>query len=477
VKIVHVPFCFYPNAVGGTEVYVASLASLLAAEQGWDMLIAAPAARTEEYRHGSTRVRRYATATDVADVGELYGEGDELAATEFGKMLAEERPDIVHLHAFTRGVSLKVLRNAKARSIPVVFTYHTPTVTCTRGTMMKWGSVVSDGIMLGRRCTACTLHGLGMNRIGAEIIASMPRPARNLLANNRKSGGIWTALRMRELIEKRHAATRMFLNEVDHIVAVCDWVRDVLIRNGVPAKRITLCRQGIESREHGARSGEHPPSHKATARQGDQGIERADNTNALPERFTADRPLRLVFFGRLHPTKGLHVLIEALRLDESLPVRLDIYGTAQGEGGEVYTDRIRKLAAGDPRIEFKSPVPPEDVIPVMREYDMVVVPSQWLETGPLVVIEAFAAGLPVLGSNLGGIAELVQHNVNGCLVAPSPARDWLAALRRIVVDPNLIRQWQRELPPSRTIQQVAAEMTQLYQSLLQRKHSVSHVFD
>ena len=95
-------------------------------------------------------------------MSELYGEGDELAAREFEKILDEEEPDLVHLHAFTRGVSLKIVRAAKARQIPVVFTYHTPTVTCTRGTMMRWGRIPCDGEMLGRRCTACTLHGLGI---------------------------------------------------------------------------------------------------------------------------------------------------------------------------------------------------------------------------------------------------------------------------------------------------------------------------
>src|SRR5207245_929905 len=67
-----------------------------------------------------------------------------------------------------------------------------------------------------------------------------------VLRKSRRSGGIWTALRMRELVQRRHRATRALLTEVDHVVAVCEWVRDVLLRNRVPAEKITMCRQGIE---------------------------------------------------------------------------------------------------------------------------------------------------------------------------------------------------------------------------------------
>ena len=59
MKIIKVPFCFYPDAVGGTEIYVASLARLLREEHGCDVLIAAPGARSGEYMHENLRVRRF----------------------------------------------------------------------------------------------------------------------------------------------------------------------------------------------------------------------------------------------------------------------------------------------------------------------------------------------------------------------------------------------------------------------------------
>src|SRR5204863_5972676 len=140
------------------------------------------------------------------------------------------------------------------------------------------------------------------NRFVATTLASMPKRGRERLAKTKKSGGIWTALRMRELVEQRHRVTRGLLAEVDHIVAVCDWVRDVLIRNGVPANKITLCRQGIGFGD-GARG-------QRTEDRGQRSeiaeVETAKLTHLPTERFTKERPLRLVYLGRLDPTKGVH---------------------------------------------------------------------------------------------------------------------------------------------------------------------------
>jgi glycosyltransferase involved in cell wall biosynthesis len=95
------------------------------------------------------------------------------------------------------------------------------------------------------------------------------------------------------------------------------------------------------------------------------------------------------------------------------------------------------LAEKDPRISFKFPVPAEKVVEILAEYDLLAVPSQCLETGPLVVLEAFAAGIPVIGSNLGGIAELVKHEVNGLLVEPNSVKAWCQQLQRLCQDTDL----------------------------------------
>jgi glycosyltransferase involved in cell wall biosynthesis len=442
MKIIQIPFCFYPDSVGGTEVYVDALSRHLQ-EQGVNVLIAAPGSESQSYFHNKLPVRRFAVSGAVANLRELYDEGDKLAAREFSSILDEEKPDLVHLHAFTSGASLRLVRAAKQRQIPVVFTYHTPTVSCQRGTLMRGGTQVCDGKLDLHTCARCTLQGLGLNPISANLLGSLPVIVGRSLERMNLSGGVWTALQMTELISYRHAAFNALMSEADLVVAVSNWVKDVLVRNQVSPAKITVIRQGL--------------CHTQFALTKDRGEE------------TLKTPLKIAFLGRLDPTKGVDILIKALQLDPQLPVQLDIYGVSQGGAGDAYQQELQNLAQKDPRIRFKYPVPAEKVVKILAEYDLLAVPSQWLETGPMVVLEAFAAGIPVIGSNLGGIAERVEHEVNGLLVKPNSVKAWYGELQRLSQDRDLLMRLRAGISPPQGMEEVAETMKKLYRVLLQEK--------
>ena len=80
-----------------------------------------------------------------------------------------------------------------------------------------------------------------------------------------------------------------------------------------------------------------------------------------------------------------------------------------------YGRELQHQLENDHRFEVKYNLPNDQLLKVLSGFDLCVVPSLWLETGPLVVLESFAAGVPVLGSRLGGIAELVRDGVDGLL--------------------------------------------------------------
>jgi glycosyltransferase involved in cell wall biosynthesis len=441
VKVIHVPFSFPPDPMGGTEVYVEALAHLQRRD-GLTAIVAAPARHETSYWHRDIWVRRFAVAESVTDIRELYGDGDKLAAEGFAKILAAEGADLVHLHAFTRAVSLRLVREAKRRHRPVVFTYHTPTSSCQRGTLLRWGSEICDGNLDVKTCSGCTLHGAGVNRHVSQVIAALPQNVSRMIAAAGLSGGIWTALRMPDLIAQRHTAFHALVSEVDHIVALGGWSRSVLLRNGVPAAKITASRQGLC----------HPPSNMA----------------ALPTRKVraAASPVRVMCVGRFDATKGVHVLLEAVRAAPNLTVEVDIYGVVQTDAGAAYLQRLQHIADGDRRITFRGAIPEQGVVARMREYDAVVVASQSLETGPMVVMEAFAAGVPVVGSNLGGIAELVTDGVDGLLVEPRSVDSWTRALERLCHDASLLAALRNGIRPPRSIADVAADISKLYARLL-----------
>lgn len=435
----HVPFTFYPDPVGGTEVYVEALARQLQA-RGHPAVIAAPASRDATYTHEGLTVYRFAVPAEPADAAESYGPGDPEAARRFAAVLEAIHPDLLHLHAFTRGVSLRLVQEAKRQRLPVIFTYHTPTVSCQRGTLLQWGTTPCDGRLDERLCTQCTLHGLGLPRAVAQGVGLIHPWVSDRFLGVRRLGRAGTALRLRGFVRSRHATVRALFQEADRLVAVAQWVWDLLVLNGVPPEKLLLCRHGLAQAA--------PP--------------------ASPTPTSPGRPLRVAFLGRLDPTKGAHLLVRAFRMAPALTATLDLYGIVQHESERAYRQELERLAAGDRRIHFHDALPPQQVIPTLQRHHLLAIPSQWLESGPLVVLEAFAAGIPVLGSRRGGIAELVQHGVNGLLVEAGDVAAWQEALRTLCADPALQARLRAGVRPPRTMAEVAQEMEAVYHTLLPR---------
>ena len=429
MNIAHVPFCYYPDPVGGTEVYVHGLAQAQRSA-GHTVTIIAPAARAASYEHDGITVHRYRVDDEVDDLSELYAGDRSIDIAGFNGIIHDVAPDILHVHGYGRAVSESVLREVRRRGIPVVFTYHTPTATCARGTLMRWGHTVCDGNLNAARCAACSLNARGVPRAAAEVAVRLPRVAGRVF----KRGKLGTGLRMRDLVELRHAGIRNFLKHADRVIAPSDWVAKLLNTLGVPEQKIVRNRQGT-------------PVPVATDR---------------PPRRPG--PLRLAFFGRVERSKGLHVLIDALAAAPELQIELHVFGILQSV--DAYARDLKQRAAADPRIRFMSAVPQDEVLRTLWNFDAAVVPSQWLETGPLTVLEAFAAGIPVIGSRLGGISELVRDGVDGILVTPGATAEWTAVLRRVATELDLLPNLRAGVLPPRTTDMVAQEMEQVYRDVL-----------
>src|SRR6185295_18504608 len=199
VNVVHVPFGYFPDAVGGTEVYVAELVRGLRL-RGVDSIVAAPssAAMAGHYEHDGVPVYRF-RVDPCADVAELYGDGDETAACALASILDEVDADVLHLHAFTRAASLRAVRAAKRRGVAVVFTYHTPTASCVRGTLLHDGVDPCDGRLDAQRCAACLLESRHVPTVIREALSRLSPAVASAVEATGVNGRWATALRAREL--------------------------------------------------------------------------------------------------------------------------------------------------------------------------------------------------------------------------------------------------------------------------------------
>lgn len=442
MRILHVPPGYYPYASGGTEEYVAALAAQLAAS-GQEVVITAPAqdGHASSYTHDGIPVKRFHIGAEH-DVATLYRVGDPEAGANFGAVLDETEPDLVHLHAFSPATSLVAVREASRRGIPTVYTFHYAAAVCMRSTLMRWGTEVCDGYIDLDRCAACRLHEAGMPRVLAQATGHVPVAVGKTIGSSGLRGSAWTALRARELTGLFREHFDEYMQRIARVVIVAEWLRPVLLRNRVPLEKIYFSGQGL------------PFPAGTTIPAGGQ----------VP---AGQRPVRLALLTRASPPKGAHVAVEALAQAPEINVRLDVFALAQSKAGEEYVDMLRDLARGDSRVRFCPPVPHPDVLDTLKQYHLLVVPSQGVEVAPLVILEAFAAGTPVIASDLGGITEMVTNGKNGLLVQADSLKAWTSAFRRLASEDGLVEHLRSGIVPPRGMDDVALEMLALYRSLLQ----------
>ena len=154
-----------------------------------------------------------------------------------------------------------------------------------------------------------------------------------------------------------------------------------------------------------------------------------------PDRF-AD--LRLLFAGRLVPEKGVHTIVPALAslAARGIPARLTIAGVKVFPWR--YSDELKALVARhglEDRVSFLDAVPPAEMVDVYRRHNVLLFPSTIAEGLPMSVLEAMACGLLVVGTTVGGTAELLEDAVTGIAVPPEDPVALGEALADIVRNP------------------------------------------
>ena len=148
----------------------------------------------------------------------------------------------------------------------------------------------------------------------------------------------------------------------------------------------------------------------------------------------ASKTVRLLFVGRLEKTKGINFLLELL---DPLASDYDFHLTVLGKGPE---DQAMRAGFGDRSwLTMLGHVPQQLVADIMGESDLLVVPSLWAENSPGVVFQALVTALPVMGSDKGGLPELIEPGVNGMLVPPGDAERWRAAIVDVLDHPEQLQ--------------------------------------
>lgn len=185
---------------------------------------------------------------------------------------------------------------------------------------------------------------------------------------------------------------------------------------------------------------------------------------------------RFIVLGQLSRLKGTLVLLDAARL---LPkklrrqIRIEVHGTVQYEPEE-FKARLAKASEGlEGLVRFCGSYQPSEVTDIVRRNGWVIQPSIWWENSPMVIQEAFAAGRPVICSNIGGMAEKVPNGVAGLHFRVGSAADLAARIEEAATEPGLWERLCAAVPKPPTIESSVDKLLALYAAASERKSTRS----
>ncbi len=303
----------------------------------------------------------------------LYANPDPNFAPAFAALLAKLRPDVVHFHHFL-GIGLEALAMVR-RLLPearVLLTLHEYLLICHH-------------------------HGQMVTRPDLTLCeAASPRACHGCFPEQSTQ-----AFFMRDLWIRRH------LDAVDRFIAPSHFLRERFLAWGLPADRVMVMENPLPPQPQPAQAAAASPS---------------------------GGWVRLGYFGQISELKGLGVLFAAARLlaERQWPGIIEVHGKLwpQPEPLQRRLDPI--LAAIPPNVTMCGPYPNAQVASLMAHCDAVVVPSIWWENSPLVLREAAAAGVRVIGADLGGLGEKLRELPDSILFR---ARDPAALAEAIMALP------------------------------------------
>jgi glycosyltransferase involved in cell wall biosynthesis len=156
----------------------------------------------------------------------------------------------------------------------------------------------------------------------------------------------------------------------------------------------------------------------------------------------ASRQFQILYIGRLVWYKGIHVLLKAFRGLKDENVRLLIAGS----GPEL--EAVKRYSKADHRIIPLGFISEVEKQRLLMDVNLVVVPSLWPEPFPMIVLESFGSGTPVIASKIGGIQEVIEDGVNGRLFEPGDSEELSKILAELAENEKGFRRLQRGVAES-----------------------------
>lgn len=418
MKLLFVVHDYLPSHPGGTEIHAHQVARALVG-RGHQVCVlhterdlSAPEGDLREGELDGVTTLEMVHQREYADVRESWLQ--PLARETLRAILAHRRPDAVHFHHLARwgSGSLASAREAGLRPVVTLNDFH---LFCDRAVLLTGGQELCGAGPRGE-CSDClrSEHPL--------------RTERWEDADGASEDDLW-----RRAARERFEQHREHLLLAERVMCPSRFLADLFIGAGMLREdQVFVSKYGYPG-------------------------ERRDPRPSDPA-----EPLRVGYVGGLYPSKGVHVLAEAFARLPRGAARLDVWGAL--DWFPTYVDDLRaRLGGAD--ATFHGPFEPGRVDDVMGGFDVLAVPSIWYENMPLTIQEAFRNGLPVVTTDLGGMAESVQDGVSGLLFPRGDAAGLQACLERLAGDRELLFRLAQGRPHVPTLEEVVDRLEGVYREV------------
>ena len=289
------------------------------------------------------------------------------ARRKLATLIAQEKPDLAHVHNIYTQLSPSILDTLKDQHVPVVMTVH-------------------DHHLISPQYNIWAV-GCGEDYRSVGIL-------KGTWARYHKHSA--TASFIQTAVYKFHRWLKIYEKNVDLFICPSQYMKRQLIAGGFPQEKIRVNHYGIDP-------------------------------HSIQSRYDHDG--YFLFVGRLSEEKGIETIVRAAKL---IP---DVTFKIVGRGPQM--ERLHRLAEGLSNVEFLGFRMGEELADLYRGAMAVLLPSRVHENFPLSVLEAMAAGKPVIASHVGGVPEIVEDRVNGLLVSPADLNGWVEAIMRLAYDEDL----------------------------------------
>ena len=302
------------------------------------------------------------------------------AKRNFHALCEEFRPDVVHLNNVHRQITLSILDAPylKEHHVPVFYTAHDYVTICP-------GYLMLDGE--GRVCDACLEDGKYRHCIENRCVKGSR--AKSALAALEAS------------FNRAHRSNE----RIDRVIAPSSFMRSKLIEGGWPEGKVVALQNFAD----------------------DAILARA---SGVAGDVTDRESPYLLFFGRLSAEKGVDVLLRAFdAAAPSLPRDMRLIVVGDGPDAAEFRELAASLDSA-PRIEFAGYQTGDALQTYVERASLAIASSRCRENMPYSIVEAFAAGTPVVGTRIGGIPELVADGVTGFACEPGDVATMADAMVR-----------------------------------------------